>query len=79
MRRVVEFLRKHGISVWVDNEKLVPGTPIWEEEIEKAIISAGAVVVLLSPDLKKITLGAARDQLCGRQWDTYLPYFDCRG
>ena len=53
MRRVVGFLREQGINVWVDNEKLVPGTPIWEEEIEKAIISAGAIVVLLSPDSKK--------------------------
>ena len=52
MRRVVEFLRKQGINLWVDNEKLVPGTPIWEVEIEKAIINAGVVVVLLSPDSK---------------------------
>ncbi len=52
MRRIVRFLRKQGIDIWVDNEKLVPGTPIWEVEIEKAIINAGAVVVLLSPDSK---------------------------
>jgi len=52
MRRVVAFLRKQGINVWVDNEKLIPGTPIWETEIEKAITNAGAVVVLLSPDSK---------------------------
>ncbi len=52
MRRVVMFLRKQGINIWLDNEKLVPGTPIWEAEIEKAIINAGAVVVLLSPDSK---------------------------
>jgi hypothetical protein len=37
MRRIVTFLRNQGIKVWVDNEKLIPGTPIWEEEIEKAI------------------------------------------
>ena len=52
MRRVAGFLRKQGINVWVDNEKLVPGTPIWEAEIEKAIVSAGANIVLLSPDSK---------------------------
>jgi len=52
MQRVVAFLRKQGINVWVDNEKLVPGTPIWEAEIEKAIINAGAIVVLLSQDSK---------------------------
>ena len=52
MRRIATFLRDQGINVWVDNEKLVPGTPIWEVEIEKAIVNAGAVVVLLSPDSK---------------------------
>jgi Tol biopolymer transport system component len=52
MQRIVRFLRKQGINVWVDNEKLVPGTPIWEVEIEKAIKSASAIVVLLSPDSK---------------------------
>ncbi|MBC7876160.1 MAG: toll/interleukin-1 receptor domain-containing protein [Anaerolineales bacterium] len=52
MRRIVAFLRKQGIKVWVDNERLIPGTPIWEEEIEKAIKSASAVVVVLSPDSK---------------------------
>jgi hypothetical protein len=50
MKRVVKFLRKQGIDVWVDNEKLVPGTPMWEVEIEKAIKGAVAVIVLLSPD-----------------------------
>ena len=39
MRRIVTFLRKRGIEVWVDNENLVPGTPLWEVEIEKAIKS----------------------------------------
>lgn len=52
MRRIATFLRKEGIRVWVDNEKLIPGNPNWEAEVEKAIISAGAVVVLLSLDSK---------------------------
>ncbi len=52
MRRITTFLRKQGIKVWVDNENLIPGTPIWEEEIEKAINGAFAVVVVLSPDAK---------------------------
>lgn len=53
MRRIVKYLRGEGILVWVDNEKLVPGTPIWEYEIEKAIRGAFAIVVVLSPDAKK--------------------------
>jgi len=52
MRRVAEFLRKQGITVWVDNEWLKPGTRAWEAEIEKAIPESYAVVVLLSPDAK---------------------------
>ena len=37
MRRIVAFLRNQGIKVWVDNEKLIPGTPVWEKEIEKEV------------------------------------------
>lgn len=50
--RIVAYLRKKGIKVWVDNEKLIPGTPIWEEEIEKAIKGASAIIVVLSPESK---------------------------
>jgi hypothetical protein len=52
MRRTTAFLRGKGITVWVDNEKLVPGTPIWEAEIEKAIRAASAIVIFMSPDSK---------------------------
>jgi hypothetical protein len=52
MWRIVEFLRQQGIKVWVDNEKLVPGTPVWEAEIEEAIKAASAIVVVMSPDSK---------------------------
>ena len=53
MQRTVAFLREQGFDVWVDNEQLTPGTPIWEAELEKAIKRADAVVVLSSPDSKK--------------------------
>ena len=49
MERVLRFLRKQGIKVWVDSEVLVPGTPTWRKGIEKAIIGSNAVIVLLSP------------------------------
>src|ERR1051326_713754 len=52
MWRTAKYLRAQGINVWVDNEKLVPGTAIWEEEIEKALKAASAVVVVMSPDSK---------------------------
>src|SRR6266542_3730559 len=52
MRLIAKFLRTQGIKVWVDNEKLIPGTPIWEDEVERGIKSAAAIVVILSPDSK---------------------------
>ena len=52
MLLIAKYLRAQRIKVWVDNEKLIPGTPIWEDEIEKAIMSASAIVVVLSPDSK---------------------------
>lgn len=52
MQHIATFLREQGINVWVDNEKLVPGTAIWEAEIEKAIKAASAIIVVLSPDSK---------------------------
>ncbi len=52
MRLIAKYLRAQGIKVWVDNEKLIPGTPVWEDEVEKAIRNAVAIVVILSPDSK---------------------------
>jgi hypothetical protein len=52
MQRIVLFLRDQGFKVWVDNERLIPGTSIWEEEIEKAIKAASTVLVIMSPDSK---------------------------
>lgn len=52
IRRIVGHLRGQGIKAWVDNERLIPGTPVWEEEIEIAIRAAFAIVVVLSPDAK---------------------------
>jgi len=52
MLLIAKYLRAQRVKVWVDNEKLIPGTPIWEDEIEKAIMNASAIVVVLSPDSK---------------------------
>jgi Tol biopolymer transport system component len=48
-KRVISELRQHGLSVWVDTENLIPGSPAWEREIERAIRSASGIIVLLSP------------------------------
>src|SRR5512147_788393 len=49
-RRVVAELRERGINVWVDTENLIPGSPAWEMEIERAIRGAAGSIVLLSPN-----------------------------
>ena len=50
MRRIVTHLREQGLNIWVDHEKLTPGTAVWEARIEKALTGASAVIVILSPD-----------------------------
>ncbi len=49
-KRVLNELRQRGIKVWVDTENLIPGSPTWEREIERAIRSAAGIIVLLSPE-----------------------------
>ena len=38
----VRALQRAGLSVWVDDEALEPGTPIWQHSIEDAIDRRGA-------------------------------------
>lgn len=49
-QNIVKQLRARGVNLWVDIENLVPGTPAWEREIERAIRAAAGIIVLLSPD-----------------------------
>src|SRR6266508_5654918 len=49
-RKVIAGLRERGVRAWVDIENLIPGSPAWEREIERAIRGAAGVIVLLSPD-----------------------------
>src|SRR5215510_2926293 len=49
-QNIVKDLRARGINLWVDIENLVPGTPAWEREIERAIRGAAGIIVLLSPE-----------------------------
>src|SRR6266498_694741 len=48
-KRVINGLRERGVNAWVDIENLIPGSPAWEREIERAIRGASGVIVLLSP------------------------------
>jgi hypothetical protein len=56
-RQVIAGLRERGVLVWVDVENLIPGSPAWEREIERAIRSAAGIVVLLSLDSHNSELG----------------------
>jgi hypothetical protein len=47
---VIRELRERGVHVWVDIENLIPGSPAWETEIERAIRGEAGIIVLLSPD-----------------------------
>jgi TolB protein len=49
-KKVLAGLRERGVNAWVDIENLIPGSPAWEREIERAIRGAAGVIVLLSPD-----------------------------
>ncbi|MDQ3005563.1 MAG: toll/interleukin-1 receptor domain-containing protein [Chloroflexota bacterium] len=45
-------LKKDGVEVWLDSEKLLPGQN-WKDEIQKAIISSQVVIVCLSRNFNK--------------------------
>ena len=49
-QNIIKQLRARGINLWVDIENLVPGSPAWEREIERALRDAAGIIVLLSPD-----------------------------
>jgi Tol biopolymer transport system component len=49
-KTVIAGLRQRGVNAWVDVENLIPGSPAWEREIERAIRGASGLIVLLSPD-----------------------------
>lgn len=46
-RRIREFLRKHGVTAWLDADDLIPGQE-WETEIRRAIRDSHLVLVCLS-------------------------------
>lgn len=54
MQNLRSAFQAKGLKTWTD-EKLTPGTPEWEREIEDAIKKAGCLTVLLSPDSNEST------------------------
>ena len=45
---LAKAVKKHGLSTWVDSENLKPGER-WQDEIESALNSARAIVLLVGP------------------------------
>src|SRR6266571_3294052 len=51
--RLVADLQRNGITVWVDQSGLTPGTPDWETALRDAISKAHAVILLASEEARK--------------------------
>ena len=52
VRPLCSRLKKGGVEVWLDSEKLLPGQN-WKDEIHEAIISSQVVLVCLSRNFNK--------------------------
>ena len=52
MRQLRADLRAEGFTIWTD-ERLAPGTPVWQRAIETEIEAAHCMVVLLSPTARQ--------------------------
>jgi WD40 repeat protein len=58
---LIEDLKKNGISVWIDQHNIPPGTKDWEKTIREAISTASAVVLIASPSTSSSQV--VRDEL----------------
>jgi hypothetical protein len=52
-QRLVADLQRSGITVWVDQSGLQPGTPDWETALRDAIGKAHAVILIASEEARK--------------------------
>lgn len=50
--RLRDDLMARGFDVWIDHHSLVPGTPSWERAIEKRIVQASFIIIIMSADAK---------------------------
>ena len=53
VQRLVADLRRKGITVWIDQSGLQPGTPDWETALRDAIGKAHAVILIASEEARK--------------------------
>ena len=53
VQRLVADLQRSGITVWIDQSGLTPGTPDWETALRNAIGKAHAVILIASEEARK--------------------------
>jgi len=53
VHRLASDLQSNGITVWVDQSGLAPGTPDWETALRDAIGKAHAVILIASEEARK--------------------------
>jgi len=53
VNRLIDDLQRQGITVWVDQSGLTPGTPDWETALRAAISRAHAVILIASEEARK--------------------------
>src|SRR5947209_4265562 len=53
VNRLQVDLDKRGITIWIDQEELQPGTADWEEAVRDAIQRALAVLLVASPNARR--------------------------
>ena len=53
VHRLASDLQNNGITVWVDQSGLTPGTPDWETALRDAIGKAHAVILIASEEARK--------------------------
>src|SRR5579863_9359181 len=84
VRLLMKDLRAAGIDTWIDDERLVPGTPDWEQAIRTAIKASKGVLFVATPSSAKSRF--VRDELTIAQdsgvgiypvWASGETYSDC--
>ncbi|MBK8045957.1 MAG: toll/interleukin-1 receptor domain-containing protein [Anaerolineales bacterium] len=79
MRELRRQLGAAGITTWLDEDNLEPGTPEWQSAIEEGIKQAKCLIVLLSPDAKKVEVGKYRNHRGVTPAEAHLPGPGARG
>ncbi|HKD76188.1 MAG TPA: toll/interleukin-1 receptor domain-containing protein, partial [Ktedonobacterales bacterium] len=58
---IIDHLQKQGVDVWMDHERLSPGTPDWEAAIRMGVQRADYIVYMATPEARKSS--SVKDEL----------------